>query len=584
MNLLAEVGHFLIPGLDVLQLFFFIAMVAGVTLTIRGVKRRAKEANWQTLWDGQTQGKMNSGLGSAAELSQSVATKAEKIAAIMPGMLLIVGLLGTFLGLGLALDKASGILHNTGNSIGAMDSAMGDLMNMMQGLGVKFKTSTWGIIAFITLKCWETHNGYEERRLSWCMARLQQAIDESREAEEATRRQQLQQQQQTQITATDTLVAAFAQETQTLRDTFAQQVKQGEEAEAQRHAQQQQAQKTATESLVAALAQQTQTLRDEFVQQAKRAEEYEAQRHTHQLATLTEIADINGQSRSLLESYTRSSQQNLEALQQAAGAMSHASQKVADSAESLQGVVSTLGEDLSSVMNDIRSELSAVVTEMNSDFTRNVQQMSEMLSASTRQLSATMETIERSLKAAIGEMGDAFSSNMTEMASQLTSATTVISQSVDNMSARIDSTMTELSEKTNEAAKVQSRVMNDFSITSENLNIEVQEMTQYIKRVTKEIQTSLIAVSVSNQRLESLPKRFSDSQAALEDACKVIVTLHEKLEDLCAVTAKQLASQLPSAEKEALIAAVMDMQRKLATLLTEAQHYRLNPLPESAEA
>lgn len=135
MNLLAEVGHFLIPGLDVLQLFFFLVMVAGVAMTIRSVKRRAKEANWQTLWDGQTQGKMNSGLGSAAELSQSVATKAEKIAAIMPGMLLIVGLLGTFLGLGLALDKASGILHNTGNSIGAMDSAMGDLMNMMQGLG-----------------------------------------------------------------------------------------------------------------------------------------------------------------------------------------------------------------------------------------------------------------------------------------------------------------------------------------------------------------------------------------------------------------------------------------------------------------
>jgi len=89
----------------------------------------------------------------------------------MPGMLLILGLLGTFLGLGLALDKASTILQNSGGaSVGAMGSAMQDLTSMMQGLGTKFKTSTWGIIAFILLKIWESINGFEDRRLIWCIA------------------------------------------------------------------------------------------------------------------------------------------------------------------------------------------------------------------------------------------------------------------------------------------------------------------------------------------------------------------------------------------------------------------------------
>jgi len=91
----------------------------------------------------------------------------------MPGMLLILGLLGTFLGLGLALDKASTILQNSGGaSVGAMGSAMQDLTSMMQGLGTKFKTSTWGIIAFILLKIWESINGFEDRRLIWCIGKM----------------------------------------------------------------------------------------------------------------------------------------------------------------------------------------------------------------------------------------------------------------------------------------------------------------------------------------------------------------------------------------------------------------------------
>ncbi|WP_313109547.1 hypothetical protein [Atlantibacter sp.] len=493
MSLLVEIGHFLVPGLDALQLTFFTVIVLAVAATIITVKRAAKEEHWQKAWEHAgmhtAQPGINAELGSAAELSQSVATKAEKVAAIMPGMLLILGLLGTFLGLGLALDKASGILHNADNSIGALDNSMRDLMDMMQGLGTKFKTSTWGIIAFIFLKTWESANSYEERRLSWCMTKMQEVISEARQhdAVEKTRVLELK--------------------------------------EAGRHA--------ATERLIAAMAEQTLALREEFNQQAKRTESLEAQRHEYQLAALKEIAEVNTQSRNLLETYTVSSQENLAALQQAASTMSNASQKVSGSAASLESVVSTLGRDLDVVMNDIKRELSDVVNVMNADFTRNVQKMSDMLAESTHQLSLTMQQIEGSLNGAIASMDEAFSGNMTRMATQLESATSQISIAVNNMSERIDTTMASVSEKTETAAKIQRQAMGEFSETSDTLNSQVGSMTTYIERVTNEIKLGLSAVSDGNRKMEFYFKRFNEAFDALAALPTTVNAMTTELSALC---------------------------------------------------
>ncbi|MBN2985276.1 hypothetical protein [Pseudomonas lactucae] len=128
--------------------------------------------------------------GSVNEISTAVASTGEKLADIMPGILLILGLLGTFLGLGIALNKASTILLEA-NAGGGMDNAMANLMGMMEGLGTKFKTSTWGIMAFLLIKAWSARNGYEERRLRWCVGKMKAAFEYSRRA-------QLQERQQTQ--------------------------------------------------------------------------------------------------------------------------------------------------------------------------------------------------------------------------------------------------------------------------------------------------------------------------------------------------------------------------------------------------
>jgi len=47
MNLLIEIGHFLIPGFDALQMGFFAVMLLAVLYTWLSVRRNAQETHWQ---------------------------------------------------------------------------------------------------------------------------------------------------------------------------------------------------------------------------------------------------------------------------------------------------------------------------------------------------------------------------------------------------------------------------------------------------------------------------------------------------------------------------------------------------------
>ncbi|MGJ7515475.1 hypothetical protein ACSFE6_14240 [Pseudomonas baetica] len=184
----SELMSFLLPQPDMLQMGFFVFIWSITILTALAVTLQAKPKGWEKKWRGGNleSSALQADHGSVHDLSETVATTAEKIASIMPGMLLVVGLLGTFLGLGMALDHASTILQKSGNaSVGAMGGAMQDLTAMMQGLGTKFKTSTWGIMAFILLKVWDLLLGYESRRMAWCITKVKDQLERSREQQEA---------------------------------------------------------------------------------------------------------------------------------------------------------------------------------------------------------------------------------------------------------------------------------------------------------------------------------------------------------------------------------------------------------------
>lgn len=178
-----EIVSFLLPQADILQWSFGGIIAGAILATMASVSIYAKAESWEKKWNGGTVDDHSDDLdadhGSINDISSAVATRAEKVADVMPGMLLILGLLGTFLGLGIALNKASMILVDANNGAG-MDAAMSNLMGMMEGLGTKFKTSTWGIMAFLALKVWSAYNGYDERRLRWCAVRMKNELERAR--------------------------------------------------------------------------------------------------------------------------------------------------------------------------------------------------------------------------------------------------------------------------------------------------------------------------------------------------------------------------------------------------------------------
>ena len=140
-------------NIEPLPLFFFTLILIVFLVTVISTKLNAKTESWEKNWlidQNKKISKLDIEQGSVIDLSQLIATKSEKVADVMPGIILIIGLLGTFIGLGLALDKASSILGSANPD--SMNDSMAQLMGMMEGLGTKFKTSTWGLMAFLLLK------------------------------------------------------------------------------------------------------------------------------------------------------------------------------------------------------------------------------------------------------------------------------------------------------------------------------------------------------------------------------------------------------------------------------------------------
>lgn len=188
MTELHEISSFLLPGSDPLPWVFLVAMASLTAWTIGGVVINAKRQKWEGRWNGggglkgRALDRLDAEFGSVTDISYAVATRSEKLADIMPGILLVLGLLGTFIGLGIALNKASMILAHAGaNGAGAPVGDMSELTGMMQGLGIKFKTSTWGIMGFLLLKMVFWWNDFEERRLRWAIGKMKEEMDLSRD-------------------------------------------------------------------------------------------------------------------------------------------------------------------------------------------------------------------------------------------------------------------------------------------------------------------------------------------------------------------------------------------------------------------
>ncbi|WP_454730669.1 MULTISPECIES: hypothetical protein [Cupriavidus] len=387
--MLEQILHFILPQVlppEWLQIGFFTVIFVAVIHAWRGVRRHATPDNWARNWHREVDGKAGHETGNEAgsdagqldvehgsvnDLSAAVATPQEKLADILPGMLLIVGLLGTFVGLGLALDKASVILSQATGS-GGMDSMMDNLMSMMHGLGSKFKTSTWGILAFLTLKIYCSRNGFEERRLNWCIGKMKTEVDrrrkEARELQVADNRQ---------------LVDAIGALGAVLRDNAAQQAQDG----AQRHAQQLEALAALRAGLKAQTAQGTQ-----------------------QLAKMDELVVHNESTRHAIETFVDGVSANITAMAEASANMASAAVMAGRSTAELQAAISEFRVSVAEVLDDMKSDLGQTIADMSGRFAENMAVISEKMSDATGDISRSITTLStsvdttlKSVEAAVGQ-------------------------------------------------------------------------------------------------------------------------------------------------------------------------------------
>ncbi|EKN3392664.1 hypothetical protein O1Y80_000815 [Yersinia enterocolitica] len=470
---------FLLPDFEIIQLMFGGMMLFLVLLTMILLSRQANQQHWERKWQGSTAENGADDLdvehGSVSEISAAVASPAEKMADIMPGILLILGLLGTFLGLGIALNKASNILIDA-NSAG-MDSAMSNLMGMMEGLGTKFKTSTWGISAFLVLKTWAALKGYDDKRLRWCAKKMKQAFDQSRQNTRSDR---------------ELLQQRFLDALQNLNDNMQR------DSEATR--QSLNTLYTGVEPLLKTLidqghdASQQSKIREEHLvklgnvlqatqQQLITASQTQSEQNQQQLAELTTT-------RESLQRFIDANSDNLAAIQQSAGKMAHAAQEMGNSAGYLQEAIG--------------------------DFRTGITDM--------------LGTVKTDLGSTIYQMGESFSHNMGSISASMANATDGISHAVSDLSQNVGTTMSEVRVSIDQSMKTQRDAQREFMITSETLNEKVIAMTKLVDDLREQIVSGLTAVSSSNRQVASLNNRYADMSASGEKSAVAIEALINQLQ------------------------------------------------------
>ncbi len=483
-----EFLSFILPGNEPMQWFFFLIILLTCIASIQSIKRNANANNWHKNWLGgdedNTSSNLDSEHGSVTDISHAVATKSEQLAEIMPGMLLIIGLLGTFLGLGLALNKASAILTESASGLANIDGVMANLMAMMEGLGTKFKASTWGIIGFITLKAWHSWNGYEESRLRWCIEKVKQELD-TRRIEEGQLKANV---NENLIQAINGIGGQLSQEISKLgkssqqgNDALSSLIQVGTDANSILK-EVSDTSKSGSDSVghVAATVLQLQNIVTELKSDSSDIK-----------ATVNNISTQAGASNILLEGINESSavmSQSLSEFSESTnvniGKMGNSAAKMADASSS----VSTASESLILTIDGFKDSVAEVMGIMKNDLSQTISDMSE-----------------------------SFGHSMGGISENLTQATGNISTAVDKLSVSVEATMDSVKGSISDSVSIQTKAHAQFATTSEVLSEQVVSMTGLIEDLRERILSGLKAVAESGKQVRSLNNRYESSSEMVEE-------------------------------------------------------------------
>ncbi|MHC9011978.1 hypothetical protein ACYX79_10185 [Stenotrophomonas rhizophila] len=501
--MLSHVLHFVLPDLtDAYQIIFCLIIFAVAGLTAFGVWARARPANWETNWEGSGRGTglaLDVDHGSFNDVCDAVATKPEKYADIVPGMLLIFGLLGTFIGLGIALDSASAILTSA-NAQGALDGGMKDLMAMMGGLGTKFKTSTWGILGFLLLKLTLSAMGRETERQQWVITRMKQEMDRSRQAGE-----QLQEQRSQRLEAVLFDVAVQ------MDTSFNQRLQHDREARLSHNQESATALQGAVETLGLTLGGR---LSDVFASD-RQLRMADAQARTLELGrTLSEaVQELQDSLQAGLQAQYAVAERSADAV----GRMVDLQVGGNDLAEQTHALLRSFTESqkaFSDSMQNSADTMSAAASSMNGA----AGDMSTVITSFEGSVKSTLSSIESGLGSTIGNMDESLRSNLGEMSTLLGGTATTLQSSLETFSDSTGETLAQVTASMRTASDSQRMVMADVR----NAMCDVQEMVQStvgsIEQVGKKLNDSLRSVAKCSLEMTSLVTHVRTSSEAAAEA------------------------------------------------------------------
>jgi len=480
-----ELLNFIIPQAEPLQLAFFMLIVAMFIGTNISTHLNATDASWEKNWNNGTSDDSSDDLdidhGSVTDLWHAVATKSEKMAEIMPGMLLVVGLLGTFLGLGLALNHASDILgqSSASSAVGAANN-MQDLLSMMQGLGTKFKTSTWGIAFFLLFKVWSSWLGFEEKRLTWVIRKVKSELEhrKAQEQEADLRKQQTLFQQINQ--AAGQIVQGFIINIKTLTEN----------------------QKTLHQQYLQFYGKGIQTLHGDLIN------------------INTTIKDDNAAIKQMLEQSTLSVHEDLSSISAATQASSEAMAGFVNSTQSIIKDMSAASSKMADGAHEVGlagSSLVKAVDEFSTQFTQ------------------VLGDVRTDLSNAINDMSEQAARTLEQGTRELGKATLEISTALGVLSQDVTTTMNGVKDSIEKSLKIQQDGAVLFRRSSDTLNENVTATTELVQKLGEDIRSGLQAVSDSGRRMASIGKSLETIVPQMVDllpALEPLKTLHNQYQPI----------------------------------------------------
>lgn len=575
----SEILSFLLPGYDPIQLIFGTSMLLLGSATLIAMFWGARPANWERKWNGSGADDLDVEHGSVNEISAAVASTGEKMADLMPGVLLILGLLGTFLGLGIALNKASSILIEA-NSGGGMDNAMTSLMGMMEGLGTKFKTSTWGLMAFLIIKALAGLKGYEEKRLRWCIGKMKAAFEHSRQAS----RKSSEQQQQALLGTLKTLDQTLLEQLQANREVLERQLQlsqhgiqattvalstthQAIDGLQQVLLPQLQTLNTSSLDTSRSLSKATELLQQHGEQNQQQLSDGQAMRASLEnelrelLSTLTQIAQANTTAQATTHLAIADMQQALFPQLQTLNASSlntcrslgevttllqrhgEQNQKLLDDSHatrtSLEGFIEANSSNLGAI-SDAAGQMAGAAGGIG----QSANQLQTAIGEFKSSVSEVLDGLKRDLAETIGDMGESFAHNMSNISTTMAQATSGISNAVSDLSVNVGKTMTSVQQSNDASMAIQKNAHVAFIQSSDTLNEKIEIMKGLVEDLRERIVKGLQAVSESNRNMASLTQRNDSVVEHSSRSAEAINQLVEQLKSL------QLSSPLqPAVER-----------------------------------